>query len=87
MTMTSGSDEGVLAGSVYDKRADSPRRICVAHYENDTDCCQCVDSQSQARAAQSNVWQARPGIEPGPAWQGGGVSWPKGQLNITGCRM
>ena len=21
--------------------------------------------------------QASPGIEPGPAWQGGGVSWPK----------
>ena len=31
--------------------------------------------------------QAVAGVEPSPAWQGGGVSWPKGQLNITGCCM
>jgi hypothetical protein len=33
-------------------------------------------SQSMALRAGLGL-QASPGIEPGPAWQGGGVSWPK----------
>jgi hypothetical protein len=48
--------------------------MCATHYENNSYCCQRRGSQSQARAAQSWEKQASPGIEPGPAWQGGGVS-------------
>ena len=58
--------------------------MCVTHYENDSDCFLAaslllpVPEQSKLGAFRAGLGlQASPGIEPGPAWQGGGVSWPK----------
>ena len=86
--MKQAASARAMCANSYRKVSDWEVADClIALAAGDWTCCGHRRSQSQARAAQNNVGQASPGIEPGPAWQGGGVSWPGGQLNITGCRM
>ena len=66
------------------KQAASARAMCATSYENDSDCFLAASSllpapeQSKPGACRAELGlQAVAGIEPSPAWQGGGVSWPK----------